>query len=235
MQHPLYTLAQLTSQHLRKANYANANDLQLATKFADDLDSVSHTSLTQALVKPSSEVAEKTPTNRLVRALKYAPVVLGQAVGSQLNALYNAACHSFGQVRWTEFYEEDAWSQSFLPSFANGEGIGPDGCLTHGEVILGLFILGPNTTYPEHAHPAEEFYIILTGNPEFKVGDKPFLLQAEGAVVLHHSEMNHAIRTSTEPFYAIFGWRGKITEKSWYRNNMATVSEPKKYPTISKS
>jgi len=119
--------------------------------------------------------------------------------------------------------------------FANGEGIGPDGRLKHKEVILGLFLLGPNVTYPEHAHPAEEFYIVLTGNPEFNIGDKGFEQQDAGAVVLHHTNISHAIRTASEPFFAIFGWRGEIGAKSWYRNNMAEESEPKKYPTIKKA
>ena len=130
----------------------------------------------------------------------YAWTVLSKSVPGELVELYDAARSAFGHVRWTEFYEEDSWSKSFLPSFANGEGIGPDGRLRHDEVILGLFLLGPDITYPEHAHPAEEFYIVLTGNPEFKIGDNNFELQEAGAVVLHHSNISHAIRTSTEPF-----------------------------------
>jgi len=71
--------------------------------------------------------------------------------------------------------------------FENGEGIGPDGRLKHNEVILGLFLLGPNVTYPEHAHPAEEFYIVLTENPEFKVGNNNFELKEAGAAIFHHA------------------------------------------------
>jgi mannose-6-phosphate isomerase-like protein (cupin superfamily) len=224
MQNPLYKLARLTSEHLKTTDYSQVVGTELSKSFSNDLDSV----LDRLL-------PEQVSDERQVRALNYAPIVLGKNVPSKLTELYNAARSAFGQVRWTEFYEEDSWSKSFLPLFANGEGIGPDGRLKHNEVILGLFLLGPNVTYPEHAHPAEEFYIVLTGNPEFKVGSNNFKLQEAGAVVLHHNNVSHAIRTSSEPFFAIFGWRGEIGAKSWYRNNMTEESEPKKYPTIKKT
>jgi len=224
MQNPLYELAKLTSEYLKTIEYSKAADLELSKLFSKDLDSVL-----------DCQLPERISDERQVRALNYAPIVLGKSVPSKLTELYNAAKNAFGQVRWTEFYEEDHWSKPFLPLFANGEGIGPDGRLMHNEVILGLFILGPNTTYPEHAHPAEEFYIALTGNPEFKVGSSNFELQKAGEVVLHHTNIGHAIRTSSEPFFAIFGWRGGIDEKSWYRNDMTEESEPKKYPTIKKT
>ncbi len=224
MNNPLYNLAKKTSEYLKSFPPSESIDLELSTSFANDLDSIENNVL-----------PENISNERQVRALSYAPFVLSENVPSHLVELYNASRNAFGQVRWTEFYEEDEWSKPFLESFANGEGIGPDGRLQHNEVILGLFILGPNTTYPEHAHPAEEFYLVLSGNPEFKVGDNNFELKEAGSIVWHHSNISHAIRTGSEPFYAIYGWRGKINEKSWYRNNMAELSEPKKYPTISKS
>lgn len=224
MQNPLYKLAQLTSKHLKTREYSSTSDRELALSFAKDLESV------LARLLP-----EQTSIEGPVRALNYAPIVLGVTLSSKLTSLYDAARNAFGQVRWTEFYEEDAWSEPFLPLFANGEGIGPDGRLKHDEIILGLFLLGPNVTYPEHAHPADEFYIVLTGNPEFKVGNNHFEMQDAGAVILHHTDISHAIRTSSQPLFAIFGWRGKIAEKSWYRNRMTESSEPKKYPRIKKA
>lgn len=224
MNSPLYELAKLASKHLEAAEFPDVADLELAASFSNDLDAVL-----------DCQLAEQTSDERQVRALNWAPIVLGKSVPSKLSDLYNAARTAFGQVRWTEFYEENPWSESFLPLFANGEGIGPDGRLKHNEVILGLFLLGPRVTYPEHAHPAEEFYIVLTGNPEFKLGSGNFVLQEAGAVVLHHSDISHAIRTSSEPCFAIYGWRGAIGERSWYRNDMTEESEAKKYPAIKKA
>jgi len=222
---PLYKLAKISRDHLSEAHYSNDNDYSLAQSFAKDLDSII-----------SKDLSEKIKPERAVRGLQYAPIVFGANVPSDISEIYSASKEAFGYVRWTEFYGEDSWSKSFLPVFANGEGIGPDGRLFHNEIIFGLFLLGPHTTYPEHAHPAEEFYIVLTGNPEFKVGaDGDFELKNSGEVVLHHSDISHSIKSSDEPFYAIFGWRGDIDARSWYRHNMADAYEPKKHPTIKKS
>lgn len=222
---PLHELAKISRDHLRGIQYSNDNDYSLAQSFAKDLDSIIGTDLSE-IVKPA----------RAVRGLQYAPIVFGVNVPSKIAAIHNTAKAAFGYVHWTEFYEEDSWSKSFLPAFANGEGIGPDGRLLNSEIILGLFLLGPHTTYPEHAHPAEEFYLVLTGSPEFKVGiDADFELKKTGEVVLHHSEISHSIRSSDEPFYVIYGWRGDIDARSWYRRNMADTCETKKHPTIEKS
>jgi hypothetical protein len=223
MQNSLYSLAQHTRDHLRRTDFSNVFDFELAQSFANDLDWALNVTLPE-------QILEGHP----VRGLYNAPLVLGKNVPDELTDLYGAARNAFGQVRWTEFYEEDSWSKPFISSFACGEGIGPDGRLQQDEMILGLFLLGPDTFYPEHAHPAEEYYIALTGNPEFKVGNNQFELQNDGAVILHHSNISHAIRSSKEPFYAIYGWRGEVEAKTWYRDNMNEETEFKKYPKINK-
>jgi len=222
---PLYKLAELSRDHLRKTRFVSDADSKLVQEFANDLDSVL-----------AVELPEQSLGKRSVNGLRYAPEVFDANVPENLLELYQAASNTFKHVRWTEFYQEDSWSKSFLDEFANGEGIGPDGSLYHQDIILGLFILGPETTYPEHAHPAEEFYIVLTGNPHFKVGiNSEFEPKRAGDVILHHSDISHSIRSSSTPFFAIFGWRGEIHARSWYRNNMADPDEPIKHPTIRKS
>ncbi len=222
---PLYKLAELTRDHLRKTKFTNYEDSTLAHVFINDLDSIL-----------LSKLPERTFKKRSVSGLRHTPDVLGSKVSGNLLEIFEAARNAFDHVRWTEFYEKDSWSKSFLDEFANGEGIGPDGTLYHPNIILGLFILGPETMYPAHAHPAEEFYIVLTGNPQFKVGDdNEFEIKLSGEVIVHHSDMSHAIRSSETPFWAIYGWRGDINARSWYRKNMADPDEPKKHPTIRKS
>lgn len=223
-QGPLNQLARATSEQLRQISYDNNEDAALSRNFADDLERVANVSL-----EPQN--GQGAP----VRALKFAPIVFDTAHENEVSELMSLASSAFGLVRWTEFYAEDDWSRHFLPSMASGEGIGPDGRLRDNKIIFGLFLLGPNTVYPPHAHPAEEFYLVLSGDPEFQVGaKKPYLTQNPGSVVMHHSNVSHSIRTSAHPFFGIFGWRGGIHERSWYRNDMSDETEPQKFPKISK-
>ena len=220
----IYDLARATSEHLRNVNATSEADRRLLQEFANDLALVT----TQKLpVQMSGEQS--------VRGLTYAPLVLGQQPDTKIQDLFTTACISFGCMRWIEFYAEDDWSRDFLPKFAGGLGIGPDGRLHHSDIILGLFVLGPETFYPAHAHPAQEFYLILHGNPEIQNGaDGEFETKEAGAVALHHTNVSHAIKTNRQPLFAVYGWRGDISARSWYRNDMNDLSEPIKYPAMAK-
>ena len=224
--HPLLTLAHETAACLERIEVADA-DRTLRDAFVADLRDVGDP-------KPNPNDS----TARTVRGLRHAPTALAAMPNSTptlSSALPAAARAAFGHVRWTEFYAPDPWSEAFLAEFANGEGIGPDGALASDRMILGLFVLGPDTLYPAHAHPAEEFYVTLSGTPLFQIGaGEPFVPKPSGAVAWHRSNVSHAIRTGPEPFLAVFGWRGAINERSWYRDDMADPSLPVRYPTIAK-
>ncbi len=221
----LRALARSTGKYLRAGASAAGVDRDLARIFADDLAQLA-----------DAPLGERFPGETDVRALAFAPRVLGRPAAPGLEDLTRAARAAFGLVRWSEFYAEDDWSRDFLPSFANGEGIGPDGRLRHDRIILGLFLLGPETRYPAHAHPAEEFYIVLAGTPAFQVGaDSEFVARPPGSIILHPADVSHAIRSGDEPFFGVFGWRGKIAAPSWYRDDMRDPAAPLRFPTIRKT
>lgn len=223
--HPLLRLAEQTAAHLDHVDPMGA-DRTLRDAFAAELHGLSDPA-------PNSNGVSGHP----VRGLRHAPSAVAAASASTAlpEDLRDAALAAFGHVRWSEFYAPDAWSETFLSEFANGEGFGPDGALVSDRMILGPFVLGPNTLYPVHAHPAEEFYLTLSGTPSFQIGSgEPFAPLPPGAVAWHHSNVSHAIRTGPEPFLAVFGWRGLIGERSWYRDDMADASLPVRYPTIAK-
>lgn len=169
-----------------------------------------------------------------VMGLRHAPIVLAGFRDQSCASLYDAAAAAFGLVHWNSFYGPDAWSKNFLDDFATGTGIGPKGRVRHESIILGLFVLGPHTFYPSHAHPAEEFYIGLSGEAVFMVGhDEEGSTIASGDISVHETDVAHAIYTSEQPFFAVFGWRGSLNEPSWYKQNMDDVNEPKHYPPLS--
>lgn len=222
----LYDLASETAIFLRSQISEMNPDKrkQLALNFAADLENISG-------INPEEQWRPESD----VRGLRFSPQVLGIQSIPKLHNLYEAARSAFGLVRWTEFYEDDDWSRPFLSNFANGEGFGPDGRLHHSSIILGLFVLGPNSLYPPHAHPGEEFYIVLSGHPEWLIGaGESYNETYPGSVMIHRSNECHSIRTIKEPLFAVFGWRGNIRAPSWYRKDMTDESEEKLYPKIRK-
>ncbi len=221
--HPLIEMAHRTAAYLSLISVEDSA-AGIRERFVDDLKSL------QEL--PESNTP---PLDNAVRGLRYGPTVLAASCTEDCAAIFSAARSAVGHVNWTEFYAPDLWSRPFLPNFANGEGIGPAGTLRCHEFILGLFILGPNTLYPAHAHPAEEFYLVLTGDAEFQIGaNEPFRPVASGDVAWHCSGVSHAIRTHSHPLFAVVGWRGAIHERSWYRDDMSDHTLPIRYPSICK-
>jgi len=214
---PIYRLLDSARRFLVSANSAIENSV--GKRFSDDLEAEAGRHARPMSIESAN-----------VRGLRYADDLLSRPDGD-ISDLFAAVRCAFTLARWSEFYEETPWSQGFISRFATGECIGPTGPFRSDDVILGLFVLGPETNYPAHAHAAEEFYIVVSGEAEFQTGvNAKFILKKQGDVVFHESHVSHAIRTSSQPLLAVYGWRGDLLGPSWFRCDMADETEPKQFP-----
>ncbi|MGF1529027.1 MAG: dimethylsulfonioproprionate lyase family protein [Candidatus Competibacterales bacterium] len=208
---------------LQTAASANPAEAETLLAFANDLEA-----LPQGLPfnpRPSSPV----------RGLRFLAEAAHLAQRAFPGPLTHGAREAAGWARWTEFYREDPWSAPFLDRFAMGEIVGPTGSWLCNDVIVGLFVFGPELDYPPHAHPAEEIYIPLNGAPQFQVGvDASHRARLPGEVILHRPDVSHAIRTHAEPVFGLWAWRGAIAEPSWYRTSMGDDAASKRYPPLCK-
>ncbi|MGV6873259.1 dimethylsulfonioproprionate lyase family protein [Pseudochelatococcus sp. B33] len=220
----IYRLLAETEQYLREIGDASIEpDRRVAAK---DFAEICRAEASQPALLSQNK-------SRSVRGLRDAPLLFDAGLSPGRTPLFEAALDAFPYARWSEFYEESPWSQPFIGSFATGECIGPAGRLQSTDIILGLFILGPGIDYPPHAHAAEECYIVVAGEAEFQIGaQSDFVVKREGDVVFHGSHISHAIRTSSRPMFAVYVWRGALSEPSWYRNDMTDETEPRKYPKL---
>ncbi|KAB7615324.1 cupin domain-containing protein [Amylibacter sp. SFDW26] len=198
-------LADVTAAHIRR-HLQTTNHKVLAETMAENLDRVCY---------QTPKLEHHCP--RIVRGLRHAQTVFALPVAQGHKNLTQSALAAFAHVNWSEYYAENDWTRPFLADFASGEGIGPNGVLLCDDLILGLFILGPNTLYPSHAHPAEEFYIVLSGEAKFQAGvDGPYTQRSSGDLIIHRENEAHAIWTNDKPLFAVYGWIGAISEPSWH-------------------
>ncbi len=87
----------------------------------------------------------------------------------------------------------------------------PNPFLLHSEeVMVGLFLLGPNRLYPAHQHPAAEMYAVLAGTAQWMRGDEPWQTRKPGEYFIHASNQAHAMRTLDEPLLALWAWTGDL-------------------------
>jgi len=100
----------------------------------------------------------------------------------------------------------------FLDGYAYCELVGPHGHRVNPELALGLLLLGPNVTYPEHAHPAAETYAVIAGHAQWRQGSRAWSTRNPGELVRHASMEPHAMRTSAEPLLAAYLWQDHLHE-----------------------
>jgi len=102
-------------------------------------------------------------------------------------------------------------SAGFLDNYGYLECAGPEAPYRYPDLRLGLLLLGPNTLYPTHHHPAEEIYLPLGPGRWWKEGDG-WASRQSGEVIHHPPMCGHATESGDAPLAAIYLWRGEIAK-----------------------
>lgn len=142
-------------------------------------------------------------------AARWLPAALGACPERGLAAaLRSAAPH----LAWTTYaYDDPSIGPRFPEAHAFCPLAGPEAPWAAHGVELGLFLIGPRVLYRDHAHPAPELYLPLTGPHRwrFRPGGgfvpKPALVP-----VWNDPGAPHAVLTGTTPFLALYAWLGAL-------------------------
>jgi hypothetical protein len=93
--------------------------------------------------------------------------------------------------------------------------LGPAGLVKSSTVRLGLYGMLPNSEYGLRTHPAEEIYIMLAGQADWKHSDAPYKPHYSGERSYHPSMMPHASRTGDLAFMSVYAWHGNISTENY--------------------
>jgi hypothetical protein len=119
------------------------------------------------------------------------------------------------RLRWGQTYNSADFGQRFMDNYGWIELFGTRGHFANDSVAAGFLLLGPDITYPDHHHIAEELYVPLTGGTEWRKGEGGFVARAAGEIIHHPSDVSHAMRTGAESLVALYVWRGgPLAQKS---------------------
>jgi hypothetical protein len=122
---------------------------------------------------------------------------------------------SVDQLCWRQTYNTADFGADFLDIYGWVEIFGTRGHFVNDTVAAGFLLLGPNITYPDHHHVAEEIYIPLTGGALWRKDVGGFEARVADEIIHHPSSINHAMRTGEEPLLALYLWRGgPLAQKS---------------------
>lgn len=158
---------------------------------------------------------DATPVSKPVcRFLDQAHSSHGNAFISDLTLASRPLCDL---AVWRNKYRNRPGREALFNNFAFCDFIGTDGWFHTKDVSLGLTLLGPDTDYPFHGHPARELYFLLSGPSDWAVDYRAWQRRVPGDWLLHTEMQPHAMRSHDIPMLAISAWRGDIETRSQFQ------------------
>ena len=109
------------------------------------------------------------------------------------------------------------WNESARSHAPISELVGPTSLIKHKSFRVGLFALTPEIDYADHAHPADEVYIVLAGSGRWSLDGGPYQVKRAGDIIDIPSMMTHAMQTGTTPALTLYSWTGDDVSFDHYR------------------
>jgi mannose-6-phosphate isomerase-like protein (cupin superfamily) len=156
-------------------------------------------------LEPLPPLTGQFPRNRHA-ATRHLPAAF-QAGNGSTAGLLDAIKPVARQLPWRYRYPPRADAPGLGREIAFAEIIGPEAPYRSDSLCLGLTLIGPETLYPAHRHPAVELYLVLAGSATWTL-DGVSREHPPGAFILHPSQAVHAMQTYAEPLLAIYTWTG---------------------------
>ena len=146
-----------------------------------------------------------TAQGQRLPACQYWNVALDHARGAPcgLAALADALQALEPALRWVQRPSENQASANFGQGHANAVLVGPTGLEQRDDVWIGLSLMAPLVRYPDHSHPPEESYLLLSPG-QFRQGDAPWFEPGTGGMLFNPPAIRHAMRSGPKPLLAIW-------------------------------
>lgn len=127
-----------------------------------------------------------------------------KAAGGALAALAASIEALEPRLRWVRREKGGPFaSEGFQDAHANAMIFGAGGIEDRNDFWIGLSLMAPGTRYPDHNHPPEEVYLVLTPG-EFSHGDSGWFAPGVGGTLYNSPGIKHAMRAADQPFLAIW-------------------------------
>jgi quercetin dioxygenase-like cupin family protein len=158
-----------------------------------------HSALGTAPVKPGKAVSPQT--QQACQFLGTALTNARNAGSPALRGWANAFAALAPELHWTR--SQRPGSPAFQQGHANTEIVGPNGLEQRSDVVLGASLLAPGVVYPDHDHPPEEIYLVLSAGDWF-TSQAGWYTPGAGGAVHHPPGIVHAMRAGQAPLLAVW-------------------------------
>ncbi|NNF55716.1 MAG: cupin domain-containing protein [Acidimicrobiales bacterium] len=125
------------------------------------------------------------------------------ALGGPISDLAMAFQDLALELCWERRRNAETGPGAFFHGHANAVLAGPNGLERRNDVVAGASLMAPGVRYPDHRHPPEEFYVVLSPG-QWRQGDGSWYEPGPGGVVHHPPGMVHAMRSGDSPLLALW-------------------------------
>lgn len=94
-------------------------------------------------------------------------------------------------------------SANFPDGHGNAYIVGPEGLARHSSLWVGATLLAPQVRYPDHTHPPEELYLVLSDG-EFCNAKSEWTRPGMGGLFHNPPGILHAMRSAETPLLAVW-------------------------------
>jgi len=112
-------------------------------------------------------------------------------------------------LKWVARGNAAEIGEPFLSGHANASIVGPGALENRADVWVGVSLMAPRITYPDHNHAPEEVYVALSPG-EWRQNDNAWVEPGVGGLVYNPPSIRHAMRSGAAPFLAAWClWAGR--------------------------
>lgn len=137
---------------------------------------------------------------------------LGQAGPPRVARLAWAFAALEPHLAWTQNpnYTAENLGAHYIDNYAYADIVGPRGLAESPCVAMGFLLLGPGLHYPDHAHEAEEIYLVMAGDNLWRRGEGDWYRKPLGSLIHHPPWTRHAVKAGKEPLFVFYIWYGAL-------------------------
>ena len=145
------------------------------------------------------------PRNARLPVCAHLPTALehAQRQPGPVGALANAFAAIEPQLNWKTRAGAEMHGEQFLNNHANANIAGAEGLELRPDVWIGVSLMAPHTQYPDHRHPPEEIYVVLSQG-QWRQADNPWHEPGVGGLVYNPPNIVHAMRSIEQPLLALW-------------------------------
>jgi quercetin dioxygenase-like cupin family protein len=169
----------------------------------DDRVRVAAERIFSALQVPSTQAGG--PGTARLPVCRHLPTALEHArhQPGPVGALAEAFAVIEPRLEWKVRAGTETQGEEFVNSHANATIAGPEGLEIRPDVRIGVSLMAPHTRYPDHHHPPEEIYVVLSSG-HWRQASKPWHEPGIGGLVYNPPNIVHAMRSAEQPLLALW-------------------------------